>query len=55
MGQVLKASHRRMDRLEASKLLPPAMTKHKASIAWFEREVKAAANSRRHLAELVVA
>ena len=39
MGQV-------MDRLVAVKLLPPAMTKDKAAIARFEREVKAAAKLR---------
>jgi serine/threonine protein kinase len=43
MGQVFKARHRRMDRLVAVKLLPPAMTKDKAAIARFEQEVKAAA------------
>lgn len=43
MGQVFKARHRRMDRLVAVKLLPPAMTKNQAAIARFEREVKAAA------------
>lgn len=43
MGQVFKARHRRMDRLVAVKFLPPAMTKDKAAIARFEREVKAAA------------
>ena len=46
MGQVFKARHRRMDRLVAVKLLPPAMTKDKAAIARFEREVKAAAKLR---------
>ena len=43
MGQVFKAHHRRMDRFVAVKLLPPTMTKDKAAIARFEREVKAAA------------
>jgi len=43
MGQVFKARHRRMDRFVAVKLLPAAMTKDKAAIARFEREVKAAA------------
>ena len=43
MGQVFKAEHRRMKRLVAIKLLPVAMTKDKASIARFEREVEAAA------------
>jgi len=46
MGQVFKARHRRMDRLVAVKLLPPAMTKDKAAIARFDREVKAAARLR---------
>lgn len=46
MGQVFKARHRRMDRLVAVKLLPAAMTKDKAAIARFEREVKAAAKLR---------
>lgn len=46
MGQVFKTRHRRMDRLVAVKLLPPAMTKDKAAIARFEREVKAAAKLR---------
>ena len=46
MGQVFKARHRRMDRLVAVKLLPPAMTKDKAAIARFDREVKAAAKLR---------
>ncbi len=43
MGQVFKAEHRRMKRLVAIKLLPAAMTRDKASIARFEREVEAAA------------
>jgi serine/threonine protein kinase len=46
MGQVFKARHRRMDRFVAVKLLPTAMTKDKAAIARFEREVKAAAKLR---------
>ncbi|MBL8817459.1 MAG: protein kinase [Planctomyces sp.] len=46
MGQVFKARHRRMNRLVAVKLLPPAMTKNKAAIARFEREVRAAARLR---------
>ena len=46
MGQVFKARHRRMDRLVAVKLLPSTMTKDKAAIARFEREVKAAAKLR---------
>ncbi|MFN0195406.1 MAG: SUMF1/EgtB/PvdO family nonheme iron enzyme [Planctomycetaceae bacterium] len=43
MGQVFKARHRRMDRIVAVKMLPPAVTKDPAAIARFEREVKAAA------------
>ena len=43
MGQVFKAVHRRMDRTVAIKMLPPAMTKDAASLARFEREVRAAA------------
>jgi len=43
MGQVFKAQHRRMDRLVAIKMLPPAMTKDVAAVARFEREVRAAA------------
>ncbi len=43
MGQVFKAEHRRMKRIVAIKLLPAAMTKDKAAIARFEREVEAAA------------
>jgi len=43
MGQVFKAVHRRMDRTVAIKMLPPAMTKDAASMARFEREVRAAA------------
>lgn len=43
MGQVFRARHRRMNRLVAVKLLPSAMTKDKAAIARFEREVRAAA------------
>jgi serine/threonine protein kinase len=46
MGQVFKAQHRRMDRLVAVKLLPWELTKDKAAIARFEREVKAAARLR---------
>lgn len=46
MGQVFKARHSRMDRLVAVKLLPAAMTKDKAAIARFNREVKAAAKLR---------
>lgn len=43
MGQVFKARHRRMDRIVAVKLLPPALTRDEDAIARFEREVKAAA------------
>jgi len=43
MGQVFRACHRRMDRMVAVKLLPPAMTKEASAIARFEREVRAAA------------
>jgi serine/threonine protein kinase/Leucine-rich repeat (LRR) protein len=43
MGQVFKARHRRMDRLVAVKLLPATLTKDRAAVARFEREVKAAA------------
>ena len=46
MGQVFKAEHRRMHRMVAIKLLPPAMTKDNAAIARFEREVTAAAKLR---------
>lgn len=46
MGQVFKAEHRRMHRMVAIKLLPTAMTKDKAAIARFEREVTAAAKLR---------
>src|ERR1700722_10241066 len=43
MGQVFKARHRRMKRIVAIKMLPPAMTKDAAALARFEREVEAAA------------
>ena len=43
MGQVFKAQHRRMKRLVAIKLLPPAMTKDEAAVKRFQREVEAAA------------
>ncbi len=46
MGQVFKAQHRRMERIVAIKMLPPAMTKDAASMARFEREVRAAAKLR---------
>ena len=43
MGQVFKALHRRMERVVAIKMLPPAMTKDAAAAARFQREVVAAA------------
>jgi serine/threonine protein kinase/Leucine-rich repeat (LRR) protein len=43
MGQVFKAQHRRMKRVVAIKMLPPAMTKDVAALARFQREVEAAA------------
>jgi serine/threonine protein kinase len=43
MGQVFKAQHRRMKRLVAIKLLPPATTKDPQAIKRFQREVEAAA------------
>ncbi len=43
MGQVFKAQHRRMDRTVAIKMLPTAMMKDAATVARFEREVRAAA------------
>ena len=43
MGQDFKAEHRRMKRIVAVKVLPPAMTENKPAIARFEREVEAAA------------
>ncbi len=43
MGMVLKAEHRRMDRLVALKVLSPTVTKTPALLARFQREVKAAA------------
>ena len=46
MGQVFKAEHRKMKRLVAIKMLPPAMTKDAASLARFQREVEAAARLR---------
>ena len=46
MGQVFKAQHRRMERLVAIKMLPPAMTKDAAALARFQREVEAAAKLR---------
>lgn len=43
MGMVLKARHRRMDRLVALKVLSPAVVKTPDLLARFQREVKAAA------------
>src|SRR5579862_2661698 len=46
MGQVFKAEHRRMHRVVAIKMLPPAVTKDPPAIARFQREVEAAAKLR---------
>ena len=46
MGQVFKAEHRRMHRLVAIKMLPPAVTKDLPAVARFQREVEAAAKLR---------
>ena len=46
MGQVFKAEHRRMKRVVALKMLPPAVTKDAAAVARFQREVEAAAKLR---------
>src|SRR5579872_6752105 len=43
MGQVFKAEHRRMHRIVAVKMLPPALMQDAAVVARFEREVTAAA------------
>jgi serine/threonine protein kinase len=43
MGVVLKARHRRMDRLVAIKVLPPAAMKQPGAVERFHREVEAAA------------
>lgn len=43
MGQVYKAQHRRMKRLVAIKVLPPAATKTPDAVRRFQREVEAAA------------
>lgn len=43
MGMVLKAQHRRMDRIVALKVLSPAVVKTPDLLARFHREVKAAA------------
>ncbi len=46
MGQVFKAQHRRMDRIVAIKMLPKNVMKDAATLARFEREVRAAAKLR---------
>ena len=43
MGQVFRARHRRMDRMVAIKILPHHLMKDAATVARFEREVRAAA------------
>jgi len=43
MGMVLKAHHRRMDRIVALKVLSPHLVKSKELVSRFHREVKAAA------------
>lgn len=43
MGLVLKALHRRMERLVALKVLSPAVTKNAQAVQRFQREVRAAA------------
>ena len=43
MGQVYKAEHRRMERIVALKILPPATTRSKENLLRFQREVKAVA------------
>ena len=43
MGQVYKAQHRRMDRIVAIKMLPKNVMRDAATLARFEREVRAAA------------
>ncbi len=48
MGQVFKAQHRRMKRVVAIKMLPPATTKDAQALARFEREVEAAAKLSHH-------
>lgn len=45
MGVVLKAEHRRMERIVALKVLSPAVTKTPTALQRFQREVKAAAGS----------
>jgi len=46
MGQVFKAEHRRMHRMVAVKVLPANTMKDPATVARFEREVRAAAKLR---------
>jgi len=46
MGQVFKAEHRRLERIVAIKMLPPAVSKDAVALARFQREVKAAAKLR---------
>jgi len=46
MGQVFKAEHRRMKRVVAIKMLPPAVSGDPATVARFQREVEAAARLR---------
>ncbi len=43
MGMVLKARHRRMERVVALKVLSPAIVKNPSALQRFQREVKAAA------------
>jgi serine/threonine protein kinase len=43
MGMVFKARHRRMDRLVALKVLPPALVQAPGAVQRFQREAKAAA------------
>jgi len=43
MGMVFKAQHRRMERMVALKVLPPAAVKDPVSVQRFQREVKAIA------------
>ncbi len=54
MGQVFKAQHRRMERIVAIKMLPRHVMRDPATVARFEREVKAAAKLR-HASGLTVA
>src|SRR5579871_426148 len=44
MGAVYKAEHRRMKRIVAVKVLPTSMMKNAATVARFQREVRAAAS-----------